>query len=332
MLKKSNAIRYILIGFIILSIGKIIVYYSDSSKKETIDVKNDIRKKNVSKIDENVPDEFYELELKYLGSAKVKEKRALLKDEQECAVYKDNAKHYIYTYAYRLFSSKEEYDSLKKECGFYNKDFKINFKNGKIFVCSYGKKLQWLKYNPSWKAPSGGLISRAGFENMDIAEDYVFFYELDFEPHQYGYLADMIMEEKNPPDEFIDLKLSYVGSARVGGGPVIASGIIFEEDDLQCTNTGYWFIMGKDEYELYVDICEINEEDLNLEIKEGKSYIFSWGRKIKWLQYNPARKSTYGGLMNRAGLDWNMEFERDRLFFYEFNYDTWMEGYLADCQ
>lgn len=112
-------------------------------------------------ITENIPDECFELELTYLGSAKVKENSTLLKEEQECAVHTDITKDYTYTYSYRLFSSKEEYNNLEKECGFYNEDFKINFKEGKMFVCSYGKKLQWMKYNPSWEA-------------QDLAEDQQF--------------------------------------------------------------------------------------------------------------------------------------------------------------
>lgn len=287
-------------------------------------------KKEMQTITENIPDEFLELEMVYLGSAKVKEKSTLLKEEQECAVHTDITKDYMYTYSYRLFSSKEEYDSLEKECGFYNEDFKISFKEGRMFVCSYGKKLQWMKYNPSWKAPSGGLVNRAGFEDMSIAEDYVFFYELDFEPYQYGYLADMITEEKNPPDEFIDLKLTYVGSAGFSGGPTICSGLMYEEDGMQFTNMGYWTILSRDAYETYVELCGINEDDLSLKIREGKSYIFSWGREIKCFQFNPAHKDRYGGLMNRAVLDWDMESKDELLFFYEYNYDRWIEGGLAD--
>lgn len=279
---------------------------------------------------ENIPDEFLELELTYLGSAKVKENSTLLKEEQECAVHADITKDYTYTYSYRLFSSKEEYENLEQECGFYNKDFKIRFKEGKMFVCSYGKKLQWMKYNPSWKAPSGGLVNRAGFEDMSIAEDYVFFYEFDYEPYQYGHLADMIVEEKNPPDEFIDLKLTYVGSARFSGGPTVESELAYEEGGMKFTNTGYWTITSRDTYELYVDLCEINEDDLNLEIREGKGYIFSWGKDIKSLQFNPAHKDRYGGLMNRVVMDWDMERKDELLFFYEYNYDTWIGGWLAD--
>lgn len=326
---RSKIKKYILVGFILVGIIGVI-FFTILKKAFSEQRKNNVSEEKMEIISGNANDEFIELELTYLGSAKVKDRSMLLKGEQECTVYKDIAKDYAYTYSYRLFSSKEEYDSLKKECGFYDENYKIDFEGEKVYVCSYGKKLQWMKYNPSWKVPSGGMVSRAGVENMDIAENYVFFYEFDIETLQYEYLADMIMEEKNPPDEFVNLDLTYVGCATFGRGAVINSGIMYEEEGIQFTNSGYLFITGRDDYKLYVELCEINEEDLDFEIKEGKNYVFSWGREIRWIQYNPARKNIYGDLMNRAGLDWNMKFERDKLFFYEYNYDPCIEGNLAD--
>lgn len=267
-----------MLGFIILGIGGAIVFNSKCSKKQSINTPNNVGEEEVKITAENIPDEFLELELTYLGSAKVKENSTLLKEEQECAVHADITKDYTYTYSYRLFSSKEEYENLEKECGFYNEDFKIRFKEGKMFVCSYGKKLQWMKYNPSWKAPSGGLVNRAGFS----------------------------------------------------GGPTVESELAYEEGGMKFTNTGYWTITSRDTYELYVDLCEVNEDDLNLEIREGKGYIFSWGKDIKSLQFNPAHKDRYGGLMNRVVMDWDMERKDELLFFYEYNYDTWIGGWLAD--
>lgn len=99
---------------------------------------------------------------------------------------------------------------------------------------------------------------------------------------------------------------------------------------MQFTNMGYWTIESRDTYEPYVDLCGINEDDLNLVIREGKGYIFSWGKDIDSLQFNPAHKDRYGGLMNRVVMDWDMERKDELLFFYEYNYDTWIGGWLAD--
>lgn len=47
-------------------------------------------------------------------------------------------------------------------------------------------------------------------------------------------------------------------------------------------------------------------------------YVFSLGRKLKWLQYNPDEISQFGGVMNRAGKEWDAEIEEDMVYFYEF--------------
>lgn len=92
--------------------GEIVNEYTINNTGNSICCSNEYRKKEM--ISENENDEFIELELTYLVSAKVKDSSTLIKGEQECAVYKDVAKDYVYTYSYRLFSSKEEYDGLKK--------------------------------------------------------------------------------------------------------------------------------------------------------------------------------------------------------------------------
>ena len=98
-----------MLGFIILGIGGAIVFNSKCSKKQSINTPNNVGEEEVKITAENIPDEFLELELTYLGSAKVKENSTLLKEEQECAVHADITKDYTYTYSYRLFSLKAEW-------------------------------------------------------------------------------------------------------------------------------------------------------------------------------------------------------------------------------
>lgn len=49
-------------------------------------------------------------------------------------------------------------------------------------------------------------------------------------------------------------------------------------------------------------------------------YVFSLVRKLEWLQYNPDEISQFGGVMNRAGKEWDAEIEEDMVYFYEFEY------------
>lgn len=69
---------------------------------------------------------------------------------------------------------------------------------------------------------------------------------------------------------------------------------------------------------------EFYDEDFDpqsaLEKGGDSMYVFSLGRKLKWLQYNPDEISQFGGVMNRAGKEWDAEIEEDMVYFYEFEY------------
>ena len=288
-------------------------------------------------ITNSIPNEFLQVELNYIGSAKVKRSDVFMWDTEVCSTYPDALTRKEYTYSYRLFSSKEDYKLLDNEAGFYGKWFRIGYKKGKMYVCSYGKKLEWLKYNPSWQANTGGLVNRAGFEEMDIEEGRVYFYEFHYDPLRYGYLADMFTEKENPPKEFVDLPLTYVGCAKwTGEGSqevfsITGSGIFVEEDDLCYEVESYYFIESKSDYEsVFEESSGKYDMDFPLEMKEGKIYVLKWGREIEWLQYFPAEKNDCNRLITRAGLDWNTKMKMDTLFIYECNYDFRIYGWLYD--
>lgn len=50
--------------------------------------------------------------------------------------------------------------------------------------------------------------------------------------------------------------------------------------------------------------------------------------KLQWLQYNPEWKSQFGGMANRAGINWDTELMEGYVYFYDF--DAIKDGYLAD--
>lgn len=320
----------IIISIILISILTI-------GKVENDEIPTNIIQPQADAVTTNPPDEFMQLELTYLGSAKVKNNDVFMWDEEECATYEDALSSKEYTYSYRLFSSKEDYKLLDDEADFYGKWFRIGYEEGKMYVCSYGKRLEWLKYNPSWQANTGGLVNRAGFEEMDIEEEKVYFYEFHYDPLEYGYLADMFDEKENPPNEFVDLPLTYVGCTKWrGDGPQevlvkTGGGRAIEEDDLRYEVESYYFIEAKSDYESVFEASSGKYDmDFPLEMKEGKIYVLKWEREMEWLQYFPAEKNDCNRLATRAGLNWDMETQRDMLYIYECNYDFRIYGWLYD--
>lgn len=282
-------------------------------------------------------DEFIQLELIYLGSAKIRQKDAFMWDEEECATYEDALSRKEYTYSYRLFSSEEDYKRLDDEVDFFGKRFKIDYEKEKMYVCSYGKRLEWLAYNPSWQANTGGMVNRAGFEEMHIEEGKVYFYEFCYDPLKYGNLADMFEEKENPPKEFVDLPLTYVGCAKwMGEGPQevllrTGSGRIIEDGDLCYEIESYYFVGTPSDYEsVFKETSGKYDMNFQMEMKEGKIYVLKWGREIEWLQYFPAAKNDCNRLPTRIGLKWGMEMQEDILYIYECNFDMEIYGSLYD--
>lgn len=139
--------------------------------------------------------------------------------------------------------------------------------------------------------------------------------------------------EKNTKDEWVDLNLRYLGSAKT----MLEEWGINEEGDFNKLEDGgviyhigsYKIFSSPEEYIKYdKQMNKIYDEDFIFKEKEGKRYVYMYGRKMNWLQYNPGRKSMSGGYANRAGLDWDMEFTKNTLFFYEYDFKDY--GYLVD--
>lgn len=145
---------------------------------------------------------------------------------------------------------------------------------------------------------------------------------------------DAIEEEKSKKkDEWVDLDLKYIGSAKTKSNTWDTNEYgdynKFEDGNLVYYIGRYGIFISLDSYmKNNKRLDEIYDEDFILEEKEGKEYVYMYGRKMKWLQYNPGRESMSGGYANRAGLDWEMEFAENTLFFYE--HDSIEDGGLAE--
>ena len=122
---------------------------------------------------------------------------------------------------------------------------------------------------------------------------------------------------------FINLELKYVGQAKVS----IEKKSEFE---VYTMKEGPRFD-GDTLYAIYKDIYfGLYDIDFVIDYEEGKKYVMSIGRELKWLQFNPDWISQFGTVANRAGFEWNEEVIPYTVYVYEFSYDNKKYGNLGE--
>lgn len=136
---------------------------------------------------------------------------------------------------------------------------------------------------------------------------------------------------------FVNLDIEYVGQAKVS----IEKTSEFEDWMMQEMprfdgNTlyaidGYLFFPDEMTFEIYKDIYfDLYDIDFVLDYEEGKWYVMSIGRELKWLQFNSDWISQFGTVANRVGFDWNEEIVPYTVYVYEFSYDNKKYGNLGE--
>ena len=160
----------------------------------------------------------------------------------------------------------------------------------------------------------------------------------------------LINELKNVEDDFIgvfqlegykenfaDLDLKYIGQAKVGlektkkyEMETYSMTIYprFDGDTLYAID-GYLFFESERSFEIYKDTFKLYDIGFELEYEEGKMYVMSLGRELKWLQFNPDWISQSGTVANRAGFKWDEETVPNTVYVYEFSYDNNKYGNLG---
>ena len=138
-------------------------------------------------------------------------------------------------------------------------------------------------------------------------------------------------------DGWVNVELHYIGSAKTDLMKRDGKVIDYEpwprtEGELTYTYLDYYLLHKYSNYLSYDKLFEFYDLDFDpqsdLEKGGDSHYVFSLGRKLEWLQYNPDEISQFGGVLNRAGKEWDAEIEEDTVYFYEFEYSG--EHPLAD--
>ncbi|MCM1267223.1 MAG: hypothetical protein NC302_04895 [Bacteroidales bacterium] len=145
-------------------------------------------------------------------------------------------------------------------------------------------------------------------------------------------------KQETAESEWVDAELHYIGSAKTEYMRKHWAGM---DDDVLWQHTEgeliyicqtYCFLDDYSDYLRENQWYEFYDADFEpqsaLEKGGDSQYVFSLGRKLEWLQYNPDKISQFGGIYNRAGKEWEAELEEDTVYFYEFEYSE--KRYLAD--
>ena len=134
-------------------------------------------------------DKFIDLNIEYLGSGKSsKEKhvqKTIYEDGEECALT-----------GHHIFQSEWEYEREAGLWDIHDLDFVLDIDENNYYIVIYGKRICWMQYNPGRMSQFGGVEYRIGVDwESDIEEGTFFFYEIDGEQIERGYLPEEITLE-----------------------------------------------------------------------------------------------------------------------------------------
>ncbi len=136
---------------------------------------------------------------------------------------------------------------------------------------------------------------------------------------------------------FVDLDIKYVGQAKVSIEKTnefelyVMDGVPRFDGDTLYAIEGYLFFPDEMTFEIYKDnYFGLYDIDFVVEHEEGKKYVMSIGRELKWLQFNPDWISQFGTVANRVGFEWNEEIVPNTVYVYEFSYDYKKYGNLGE--
>lgn len=134
-------------------------------------------------------DKFIDLNIEYLGSGKSSKEKYVQKKEYEdgevCALT-----------GHHIFQSEWEYAREAELWDIHDLDFVLDIDENNYYIEIYGKRICWMQYNPGRMSQFGGVEYRIGVDwESDIEEGTFFFYEIDGEQIERGYLPEEITLE-----------------------------------------------------------------------------------------------------------------------------------------
>ena len=137
-------------------------------------------------------DKFVDLHVDYLGSgistnpaANWPMQKSICDDGEECALT-----------GYTIFWSNKGYETYAIPLEIHDLNFELNINPDNYYLMIYGRELSWMQYNPGRVSQFGGVYYRIGVDwESDIEEGTFFFYEIDGEQIERGYLPEEITLE-----------------------------------------------------------------------------------------------------------------------------------------
>lgn len=194
-MRKKSKLVVLVIGALILII--ILIFLINEREKQLMN--DSVKKRNIitdiTDLSE-VQDKFVDVELEYVGSAKVgetknnKEELFIMRGEP----YSDDDLLYSY-HGYRLFAG-DGFSRWREKLNLYCLDYEeASYQKGEMYVMSFGRKLEWLQYNPEWYTQFGHVVNRAGLAwDDEIDPTIVYVYKFSYDVEKYGGLACMAEE------------------------------------------------------------------------------------------------------------------------------------------
>lgn len=145
-------------------------------------------------------------------------------------------------------------------------------------------------------------------------------------------------EQEMTEDGWINVELQYIGSAKTNhmkdNMDIIGDCWLKKEGELTYVYSeeggSYEFLVNYSDYQRVNQWYKFYDLDFDPQssLEKDRYYVFSLFRRLEWLQYKPDKISQFGGVMNRAGKEWDADIEEDTVYFYEFEYSG--EHHLAD--
>lgn len=187
MTRKSKKI--VLIGILLVAVllGIIIVKFINTDDKDIAHVEEE---NSIDEKEEKVyEDKFIDLNIEYLGSGQSSKEKYIQKtvyeDGEECALT-----------GFYVFSSEQGYALEAELWDIRDLDFVLDINEDNYYIVIYGKKICWMQYNPGSMSQFGGVEYRIGVDwESEIEEGTFFFYEIDGDQIERGYLPEEITLE-----------------------------------------------------------------------------------------------------------------------------------------
>ena len=141
---------------------------------------------------------FKDVQLFYIGTAKVDASKyeKVFDYGMTYRPYFDGEDLFTFE-GYLIFVDEKQFNLYSSEKWFnlYDFEFEIVYEEGINYVMSFGRKLEWLQYNPNWISQFGTVANRVGFDwNAEIDPATVYVYAFKYNRKENGAVGNMTEE------------------------------------------------------------------------------------------------------------------------------------------